>query len=58
MKEIDWEQRRYEVAKDVLSNATVIHDAFKDKAVNFAIKVADIFIEELKKRQANESNRN
>lgn len=46
---IDWEQRRYEVAKDILANHT-IHGAFKKEAIEFAIEVANKFIEELKKK--------
>ena len=46
-KPIDWEQRRYEVAKDVLTNHT-IHGAFKKESIEFAIDVADKFIKKLK----------
>lgn len=45
---IDWEQRRYEVAKDILANHT-IHGAFKKEAIEFAIEVSNKFIKELKK---------
>lgn len=49
---IDWEQRRYEVAKDILANHT-IHSAFKKEAIKFAIDVADEFIKALKKVNVN-----
>lgn len=48
MKVIDWEQRRYEVAKDILANHA-IHGAFQKEAIKFAIEVANKFIKELKK---------
>lgn len=47
-KQIDWEQRRYEIAKDVLANHT-IHGAFKNDAIEFAVNVADMLIGKLKK---------
>ena len=43
---IDWEQRRYEIARDVLS-ARVINNGFYDTKT--AVAYADMLIEELKK---------
>ena len=49
-KEIDWEQRRYEIAKDVLisliSKPEIVLTASDAK---IAIRYADALIEELKK---------
>lgn len=51
-KEIDWEQRRYEIAKDalaaLLSNPTIggVYASYSKVAVNYA----DALIEELKKK--------
>lgn len=50
-KEIDWEQRRYEIAKDLY----VRYSATDEKE---AIRFADKFIEELKKRVNETDNRN
>ena len=56
-KNIDWEQRRYEIAKAVLTNpAFVRRDQYEngieafyvDKTVNTALKAADELIERLK----------
>lgn len=44
--EIDWEQRRYEIARDILS-ARLVHNGYIDTSM--AIKNADKLIEELKK---------
>ena len=46
---IDWGQRRYEVAKDILANHT-IHGAFTKEAIKFAIDVADEFVKALKSK--------
>lgn len=48
----DWEQRRYEIAKDIL--ATMFyrpdnHSLTVEADVDFAVEVADILIEKLKK---------
>lgn len=48
----DWEQRRYEIAKDIL--ATMFyrpdnHSLTVEVDVDFAVEVADILIEKLKK---------
>ena len=51
-KEIDWEQRRYEIAKDALaalfSNPTIggVYASYP----KFAVDYADALIEELKKK--------
>ena len=51
--EIDWEQRRYEIAKDalaaLLSNPTIggVYASYSKVAVDYA----DALIEELKKKQ-------
>lgn len=46
-KEIDWEQRRYEIAKSVYP--VVANDCVADKAAGLAVHYADALIEELKK---------
>ena len=50
-KEIDWEQRRYEIAKDTLAalliNPTRVYTSYSQVAVDYA----DALIEELKKKQ-------
>ena len=48
----DWEQRRYEIAKDIL--ATMFyrpenHSLTVEADVDYAVEVADILIEKLKK---------
>lgn len=48
----DWEQRRYEIAKDIL--ATMFyrpenHSLTVEADVDFAVEVADILIKKLKK---------
>nr|DAH93622.1 MAG TPA: hypothetical protein [Bacteriophage sp.] len=53
-KEIDWEQRRYEIAKDVLiawySNPNRIYKTLSpENCTKEAVEVADALIEELKK---------
>lgn len=54
--EIDWEQRRYEVAKDVFSAmlansrlTPIIFGLCLDERARMAFEYADVFIEELKK---------
>lgn len=54
-KEIDWDQRRYEIAKDVLiawhSNPNRICKTFyPENCAKEAVEVADALIEELKKK--------
>ena len=51
-QEIDWEQRRYEIAKSILSAVHTRADNnlyFVTDDVGYAVKVADILIEKLKK---------
>lgn len=60
MKEIDWEERRYEIAKAMLpttSNFTELscngitqRRVSQVDAVKIAVRYADILIEELKKK--------
>ena len=48
----DWEQRRYEIAKDILSTMFFQqenHSLTVEADVDFAVEVADILIEKLKK---------
>lgn len=49
-KEIDWEQRRYEIAKDTLAalliNPTRVYTSYSKVAVDYA----DALIKELKKK--------
>lgn len=50
-QQIDWEQRRYEIAKDILSTM-FFHPKpaiNRREDIDFAVKVADILIEKLKK---------
>ena len=52
--QIDWEQRRYEIAKDIL--ATMFynpgnHSLTVEADVDFAVDVADILIEKLKEEE-------
>lgn len=59
-KEIDWEQRRYEIAKDVLnailqlpSPTVAAHDTnmtVMEYNVRLSVKYSDALIEELKKK--------
>ena len=51
-QEIDWEQRRYEIAKSILSAVHTRADNnlyFVTDDVGYAVKVAEILIEKLKK---------
>ena len=51
-KEIDWEQRRYEIAKEVLPliiGDTVIDYLDVTEVVKGAVRLSDALIEELKK---------
>ena len=48
----NWEQRRYEIAKDILSTMFFQpenHSLTVEADVDFAVEVADILIEKLKK---------
>lgn len=49
MKEIDWEQRRYEIAKDVLCSYVLKYDDGNKFMAHCALDCADALIEELKK---------
>ena len=49
-KNIDWEQRRYEIAKDILA-ATYDYRMDGKPYVKVAVGVADALIEELKKNK-------
>ena len=51
-KEIDWEQRRYEIAKDILSTM-FFHPKpaiNRQEDINFAVKAADMLIKKLKEK--------
>ena len=45
-KTIDWEQRRYEIAKHVLPQMTIVQPVL---SAEYAVKCADALIKELKK---------
>lgn len=47
--EINWEQRRYEIAKDVLSSLIPNRCMSYEQMPGLAVKFADTLIEELKK---------
>lgn len=54
-KEIDWEQRRYEIAKVILAAYysipdRLLHQGTPQSYSEAAVKVADALIEELKKK--------
>lgn len=51
-KQIDWEQRRYEIAKDTLAALTSNPNHFGksyESEVKYAVEFADALIDELKK---------
>ena len=48
MKEIDWEQRRYEIAKDVLCSYVLKYDDGNKFMAHCAVDCADALIEVLK----------
>ena len=48
--QIDWEQRRYEIAKDILYNLSTIPNATFKNVENTAITLADRLIERLKEK--------
>ena len=66
VKEIDWEQRRYEIAKDILATVAVSVNAspdewmkgmsYKKASAILAIRYADALIIELKKANGTEEN--
>lgn len=45
-----WEQRRYEIAKDVAASLAQRSGSMYDNVVNSAIKIADKLIERLKEK--------
>lgn len=52
-KEIDWEQRRYEIVKEILPSIigdTIIDDLDVVEVVKGAVRLSDELIEELKKK--------
>lgn len=49
--EPDWEQRRYEIAKEVMGTEAS-NGAFSDDAAKYAVACADALITELKKGQS------
>lgn len=48
--QVDWEQRRYEIAKDVAASLAQRSGSMYDSVVNSAIKIADKLIERLKEK--------
>lgn len=55
--DIDWEQRRYEIAKDVLCSIVPIgnwNTSGGNTKTRFAVSMADALIAELKKEEINE----
>jgi len=48
--QVDWEQRRYEIAKDVAAGLVQRPNSTYDSVVNSAIKIADKLIERLKEK--------
>lgn len=50
-KTIDWEQRRYEIAKDIVANSfsTPMGNVSMVSYIHDCVQVADLLIEELKK---------
>lgn len=51
---IDWEQRRYEIAKEVIANIPADYPASIGTKVDIAILRADALIKELKRKLINE----
>ena len=51
-KDIDWEQRRYELAKDVLSGLEVNSESKIESDCKLAIDIADELIKQLKESEA------
>lgn len=49
MKEIDWEQRRYEIAKEVVVKTIPLYSCPPSQRIETAIEIADTLIEQLKK---------
>ena len=51
-KPIDWEQRRYEIAKDIVANsfATPMENMSMVSYIHQCVNIAEILIDELKRR--------
>lgn len=51
LRTIDWEQRRYEIAKDILPHTILLeyHGKGLERGVKDAVMIADALIAELKK---------
>ena len=49
-QEIDWEQRRYEIAKDILSAQHGNYPLTVEEGTDFAVEVADMLIQKLKEK--------
>lgn len=53
--EVNWEQRRYEIAKDVLvgmlSNPNIVEGDVSTPIVGVSVQIADLLIAELKKEK-------
>lgn len=47
MKKIDWEQRRYEIAREVMASQTALNLMTEDAAA-FAVSYAEALIKELR----------
>ena len=47
---IDWEQRRYEIAKDILSAQHGNYPLTVEEGTDFAVEVADMLIQKLKEK--------
>ena len=47
---IDWEQRRYEIAKDILSAQHGNYPLTVEEGIDFAVEVADMLIQKLKEQ--------
>ena len=47
---IDWEQRRYEIAKDVVIKTLPLYSCDPTARVKTAVEIADALIEELKNK--------
>ena len=56
IKKIDWEQRRYEIAKTMLPCVTTLRfNTIGDCSVADAVMFADMLIEELKSRECKQT---
>lgn len=49
-QKIDWEQRRYEIAKDILSAQHGNYPLTVEEGIDFAVEVADMLIQKLKEQ--------